>query len=646
MNRWFQNRSLALCLILVIGFSALSARLVWIQLVDGKRLAEKSSKAFVRIEKLPPSRGLIMDRNEQTLARSIPVVSLVVDKKHLEDPKLASYCLAWLEASSEPGWLDLSEVKQRRRINGLRGDILTSVPPQEILDEHLDHAVNVLAHRLGLRRAEMRERILSSKGKWVSIVKDIPEEQADTLRDLVYSNWLQGFNFEGSAKRVYLSPNLATHLIGFTGEKETIDELGAKHYSMVGKFGVEWAMEDYLAGKEGWREHHRDQHGLVVPGDSESLLPPRAGLNVRLTIDMGTQAIIEEELDASLAEYEAPRGAVVLMDPKTGDVLAMASRPHFDLNRRDNLDKASFNYAIQAIYEPGSTFKLIAAAGVLNEGLYSPNSMIRCYDGLYQSGKIRVPDHHGYGNLSVEGVLAKSSNIGAYMLALKLGNKRFYDYVQRFGFGQRTDILLSGESRGITTNTGNAVDFSRASFGYSLNVTPLQMACAYCAIANGGKLLKPHIVMDLSANDHSLILSYPPEVVRQAVSERTAKQVLAAMEKVVQKGGTATAAAVPGFRVAGKTGTAKRVAPNGRGYLSNSYTVSFVGMMPAQDPAFVCVVVIDDPKTNKVKRYGGTIAAPVFAKIATRLAGRMNLRPTEPLPATSLAKTATAATQP
>lgn len=626
-------------MILVLGLSVLSGRLVKIQLVDRKLYAEKSSKAFFRREKLPPTRGLIMDRNEQTLARSIPVASLVVDKKHLEDPKLASYCLAWLEASSEPGWLDLSEAKQRRRIHSLRGDILASVPAAVILAEHLDHAINVLAHPMGLRRAEMRERITTSTGKWVPIVKDIPEDQADVLRDLVDRNWLQGFNFENSAKRFYLSPNLATHLIGFTGELEEIDEQGDKHYSMVGKFGVECAMEKYLAGREGWREHRRDQHGLVVPGNSESLLPPRAGFNVKLTIDMGLQSIVEEELDANLAEFESTRGAVVLLDPKTGDLLAMASRPHFDLNRKNDLDKASYNFAIQAIYEPGSTFKLVAASGVLNEGVATPDSTVFCHHGLYQSGKVRVPDHHGYGTLSLEGVLAKSSNIGAYMFALKLGNKRFYDYVERFGFGRRTGILLSGESRGITTNTGNAVDFSRASFGYALNVTPLQMACAYGAIANGGKLFKPHVVRALTASDRTLVQGYPPELVCQVVSPRTAKQMLAAMEKVVEKGGTATAAAVPGFRVAGKTGTARRVAPNGRGYLPNSYTVSFVGMMPAQDPAFVCVVVIDDPKTTKVTRYGGTIAAPAFAKIAARLADRMNLQPTEPLPETPLAAT-------
>jgi len=213
--------------------------------------------------------------------------------------------------------------------------------------------------------------------------------------------------------------------------------------------------------------------------------------------------------------------------------------------------------------------------------------------------------------------------------------------VKAFGFGKKTGILLSGESSGIAKNTGNPVDFSRASYGYALNVTPLQMACAYSAIANGGKLLKPRIVKALVANDGTVVENYPTETVSQPITAATSTKMRAALEKVVLPGGTATLAAVPGFRAGGKTGTAKRHNPNGRGYLTNSYTVSFAGMMPIQDPAFVAIVVIDDPHTNKVTRYGGTVAAPVFGKMAARVAARMNLQPTEPitpLPVTSASR--------
>ena len=632
MHASFQNRCILLCSILVIALSVLSGRLVQIQLVDRQVYAENSRKAYHRVEVLPAIRGMIVDRHEEPLAKSIPVSTVFVDKNHLYDPKLASYGLAFREASSEPGWNELEPAKQRRRIQALRSEILAAETAETIVRKHLAYAVGILARPLGMRREEMLSKIENSRPKWVPIAKDIPEDVADKLRESVDDNWIQGFEFQNSIKRFYTAPDLATHLVGFTGEVEKTNDLGKTETRVVGRFGVESSMEEFLAGRDGWREHCRDVYGLVVPGNSSSLMPPRAGLNVQLTIDMGLQAIVEEEMDACLAEFESKRGAVVFMDPKTGEILAMASRPNFDLNHKLDIAENSFNFAIQAIYEPGSTFKIISTAGVINEGLATPLTSMFCHNGVYLEGKIRVPDHHPYGMLTLEGVLVKSSNIGAYKFARQLGTNRFFDYTHRWGFGRETGIQLSGESSGIARNTGNAVDFSRASYGYALNVTPLQMACAYSVIAGDGKLLKPRIVKSLIANDGTVIETYPPEVAAEVIKPSTARKMREALAKVTETGGTATLAAVPGYKVAGKTGTAKRHNPNGRGYLPNSYTVSFAGMLPAQDPAFVCIVVIDDPKTTKVNRYGGTIAAPAFGRIAARAAAYMNLQPTEPIP--------------
>jgi cell division protein FtsI/penicillin-binding protein 2 len=632
VNSAFQTRCILLCSILVIGLSVLSGRLVQIQLVDRQRYAESSRKAYHRIEKLPAIRGMIVDRREEPLAKSIPVSTVFVDKNHLLDPKLAAYGLAYEEASAEAGWNELDEAARRRRISGLRGDILNRESAETIVRKHLAYAVGVLARPLGMRREELRAKIETSKGKWVPIAKELPEDVADNLREAVDKHWIQGFEFQNSIKRWYTAPNLATHLIGFTGEVEETNDEGKTETRVVGRFGVEASMEEYLVGRDGWREHCRDARGLVVPGNSSSLLPPRAGLNVQLTIDMGLQAIVEEEMDACLAEFESVRGAVVLMDPKTGEILAMASRPHFDLNHKQNVAENGFNFAIQAIYEPGSTFKIVSTGGVLNEGLATPQTSVFCHNGKYSEGKIQVPDHHPYGSLTLEGVLIKSSNIGAYKFARQLGAKRFYDYTQRWGFGRKTGVLLSGESSGIARNTNNAVDFSRASYGYALNVTPLQMACAYSVIGGDGKLLKPRIIKSLVANDGTVVETYPPEVVAEVIKPETARKMREALRKVTEPGGTATLAAVPGYKVAGKTGTAKRHNPNGPGYLANSYTVSFAGMLPANDPAFVGIVVIDDPRTTKVTRYGGTIAAPAFGRIAARAAAYLNLKPTEPLP--------------
>lgn len=615
----------------MVGLSVLSYRLVQIQWTDRQRYADSSRRAFHRIEKLPALRGMIVDRREEPLARSIPMSTVFVDKNHLFDPKLAAFGLAYRNASSEPGWHRLSPEVQSRRIHSLRGGILSSHAPEEIVNEHLDHAVGVLARPLGMRREELRAKIETSKAKWVPLAKDLAEDDADKLRSILDRHWIHGFEFQNSIKRWYTSPDLAVHLIGYTGETEEIDENGKPERRVTGRFGVEASMEDYLAGRDGWRQHRRDARGLVVPGDSSSLMPPRAGLNVQLTIDIGLQAIVEEELDAALAEYESVRGAVVLMDPKTGEVLAMASRPSFDLNRREDVATKGFNFAIQAIYEPGSTYKIVSTAGALNEGLATPQTVVPCYGGRFNEGRVSVPDHHPYGNLTLEGVLIKSSNIGAYMFARQLGPKRFYQYTSDWGFGRKTGILLGGESSGIARNTNNAVDFSRASYGYALNVTPLQMACAYGAIGGDGRLLKPKIVKALVANDGTVVESFPSEVVAQVIRPETARKMREALAKVTQPGGTATLAAVPGHRVAGKTGTALRHNPNGRGYLANSYTVSFAGIMPAENPAFVGIVVIDDPRTNKVTRYGGTIAAPAFGKIAARAATYLNIQPTEPV---------------
>ncbi len=630
MKSSFQTRCIILCSILVIGLSVLSGRLVQIQLVDRHRYAESSRKAFHRIEKLPAIRGMIVDRREEPLAKSIPVSTVFIDRNHLEDPKLAAYGLAYQEASAEAGWDDLEPTARSRRINGIRGDILARDTAESIVRKHLAYAVGVLARPLGMRREELRERIETSKGTWFPIAKDLPEDVADNLRDTVDKHWIQGFEFQNSIKRWYTAPNLATHLLGFTGEVEENDENGKPLTRVVGRFGVEYSMESFLAGRDGWREHCRDARGLVVPGNSASLMPPRAGLNVQLTIDMGLQAIVEEELDKGLTESVSQRGAVVLMDPKTGEILAMASRPHFDLNHKENIAENGYNYAIQSIYEPGSTIKIVATSGALNEGLVTPFTSVFCYNGYYQSGPVIVRDDHPAGSLTFEGVLQKSNNNGTYSLARQLGSKRFYDYLKRYGFGRKTGIQLSGESAGSARNTNNEVDFSRACFGYATSVTPLQLTCAYSAIASDGKLRKPHIVKSLVANDGTVVERYQPEVVNEVLKPKTAQKMRTALQKVVMIGGTATQAAVPGFNIAGKTGTVVKHNPKG-GYLNGKYITSFVGMMPAEDPAFVCLVVVDDPRTTKVKLYGGTIAGPIFGRIAKRAADYMNLQPTDPI---------------
>lgn len=580
-------------------------------------------------------RGTIVDCHEEPLAKSIPVSTVIVDRKILMDPTQASRALAYREASEVEGWAELDPVKQSRRVNQLRGEILSRDSTDVIIQKYLAYTVGILARPLGMMKEELHDKIVNTKGNWFPIAKDLPQDVGDQLSDTINHLKVQGIVVEGSIKRWYTSPDLAVHLIGYTGEIEEKDGDGFPHTRMVGRFGVESSMEAYLAGRDGWREHYRDARGQLVPGPSTGLKPPRAGLNVKLTIDMALQSILEDELDAGLTETMAKKGTAILMDPKTGEILAMASRPNFNSNLREHLedDGVSVNYAIQTIYEPGSTIKIVAASGALNEGLVTPQTSIFCHNGFYQGKGFTVKDDHPAGSLSVEGVLQKSNNNGAYSLGRQLGSKRFYDYLHQFGFGSKSGIQLSGESSGTARNTGNEADFSRACFGYATNVTPLQLACAYSAIAGDGKLRKPHIVKALIANDGTIVENYQPEVVCETLKPGIAKQMREALVKVVQQGGTATRAAVEGFLVAGKTGTVQKFNPHSSrgGYYPDKMITSFAGMMPAQDPAFVCVVVVDDPRTPNMKHQGGLIAAPIFRKIATRVAAHMNLQPTEPV---------------
>lgn len=608
--------------------SALSARLIQIQLVDRKRYAESSAKAYLRIERIPAIRAMIVDRNDETIAKSIPVSSVYVDKNHLFDPKLAAYGLAYDRVSKEPNWEQLSPEDRMKRIRAMRGDILATEDPEGIVEKHMAYAIGLLARPVGMGRDEMRAKILDNKAKWFPIVKDMPDDIAERLRQIVDEHYIEGFVFENSIKRWYANPGIATHLTGFIGEVEELLENGQKTYRMEGKFGVESWLEEFLAGRDGRREHRRDARGLVVPGNSASLLPPRAGLNARLTIDIGMQAIVEEELDAGLAKYKSKRGAVIVMDPHTGEILAMASRPHFDLNHKENLAENSFNYGIQAKYEPGSTIKIIPVAAALEEGLVTLNTMIHC-PSVLQEKNFTVRDSHSSGTLSVGQIIQKSNNPGCWKMAKQLGINRYYEYVHAFGFGERSGIMLSGENPGTAAIPKLPVDFSRSSYGYFIGVTPIQMAAAYSVIAGDGNLLRPRIVKALVANDGTVIEEFEREVRNKVISPETAQKMRSALHKVTLPGGTATKAAVPGFKVCGKTGTAVKHDPKRGGYIKGGYVVSFAGFMPADDPAFVCYVVVDEPMATEVPRYGGQIAAPMFANIAQRLATHMNLQPTE-----------------
>ncbi len=320
------------------------------------------------------------------------------------------------------------------------------------------------------------------------------------------------------------------------------------------------------------------------------------------------------------------------MRPDTGEILAMANRPNFDLNLRSEAKPEEMkNRAIIDMMEPGSTFKIVAAAAALNEGNFRPDSFIFCENGIWNYGGTPLHDHKAYGDLCVKDILVKSSNIGAAKLALRVGDEKFYEYIRRFGFGERTGIELPGEISGLVRapRSWSKISITRIPMGHEIGVTPLQMAVAMSVIANGGKLVVPRIVKSIVSDDGSMISSLSPVVLRQVISPQTAKQIGDALRGVVSDRGTAAAAAVPGFVIAGKTGTAQKVGPNG-GYEHGKEVVSFIGYLPADHPEFVGLVVLDDAHTARPElNYGGLVAGPIFSRIAEKAARYLDLQPRE-----------------
>jgi len=626
----FRRRSLLICLLFVAGLSGLSARLIYLQVVKAADYTEKSERVSVRKVIQKASRGCIVDRNNQLIARNIPRARLALDKKLLFDVSVATLSLANKELRETPEWSQWDERTKRRKIRARASQLKDEMSAEVIVEKNIANIISVFARPLGMTHEEFRKsmRLDRKKQKYVVIKKDLSEDDAEKLEKLAREHSIvDAFIFKEVQKRWYVMPEMASHIIGYVDHES------------VGKAGIEKKLNNYMAGKDGYIKNHRDKFNLLALAKPREVCPPRHGLNIQMTLDMGMQAILEEELSAGLKEFKAAKGCVVLMKPDTGEVLAMASLPSYNLNTRKNVVKNGFDFATQAVYEPGSTFKIISTSGALDQGLITPSTEIFCHNGVYRKGRIRVPDHHPYGMLSTEMVLAKSSNIGAYKIALQLGRKRFFDYARAYGFGAKTKIDMAGESAGVMRDTGNPTDFSRISYGYAVSVTPLQVATAYCAIANGGVLMRPLLVKSIMANDGTVIMDFKPEPVRRVIKEKTALQMRKALIKVVEPGGTAKRAKVEGFKVAGKTGTSRKIDTKNGGYMHGHYTVSFAGMMPAEHPEFVCVVVVDDPRTTEVHHYGGTIAAPIFAKVAARVANRMGLEPTEPIKTEKLAHT-------
>ncbi|MGC4122886.1 MAG: penicillin-binding protein [Myxococcales bacterium] len=424
---------------------------------------------------------------------------------------------------------------------------------------------------------------------------------------------LEGLGFLKEPRRFYPQRELAAHVLGFP----SIDGEGIE--------GLELAFDGVLKGKQRTVRSLRDARGrsAILEGavPAESL----EGASVTLTIDKAIQYATEKALAAAVTKADAASGMAVALDPATGEVLALANVPTFNPNDPARSPKsATRNRALTDQFEPGSTMKVFTIAGALEEKAVKASASFYCEKGSYAIGKHTIHDHGGYADLDVGGIIQVSSNIGAAKIAAKLGRERLQAYQRAFGFGDRPGTGLNGEAKGSLPYPRAEIALATQSFGQGMTASAIQLTSAYAAIANGGQLMKPYLVSRIVDPDGAVLQQREPEKVRQVVSQGTARDVLKMMKSVVEKGGTAPLAKMEDYEVAGKTGTAQKADPATGGYSVDKRTASFVGIVPADAPRLVILVVIDEPKGDV---YGGLVAAPAFKEIAQAALAHLGVPP-------------------
>lgn len=460
-----------------------------------------------------------------------------------------------------------------------------------------EYVIGQLLPILGCERSYLNDRLFRKK-EFIWLARKLTPAKSEAIKKLN----LKGLGFIKETKRIYPNSYLASHVIGFSG----MDNVGLE--------GVERDYNRYLKGVPGWAIFLRDarQKKLDI---WEKMVVPVDGLDLVLTIDEVIQYIAERELDKAFKKFNAKGASIVVMDPHTGRILAMASRPTYDLNEHSNVSKDSMrNRVICDLFEPGSVFKIVTASAALEEKKVTEEDMFFCENGSYQVGGRILHDHKPHGNLTFRQVIEESSNIGTVKVAQLLGPDTLYKYVKSFGFGTKLGIDISGEVSGIVrpVSAWSKTSISSIPMGQEVGVTTLQLASAISVIANGGQLMKPYIIDSVHDTQGRLIKQNKPVLIRKVISVDTALRIKKILTGVIEEG-TGKLAKVLGFSAAGKTGTAQKLEPNGT-YSHNKFVASFIGFSPAEDPLLTIVVTVDEPHPYY---FGGVVAAPVFQKVAS-----------------------------
>jgi len=545
-----RKRILTLFLLFTLGFFSLGGKIFWIQFVRGAELSEKAIQNRMRDVPVESKRGTIYDRNGQELAISVSADS----------------------------------------VYAIPAEIYRSGSEEEIARK--------LAEVLDMDEKEVYNRI-TKDSSFVWVKRQITPEKSKKLREMD----LPGIGLTEESRRYYPKGTLASHVLGISG----IDNTGLE--------GVDYYYNDLVGGTKGRIVIEHDAANRPIPEATHKYIPPVDGANLILTLDETIQYIAERELDKVFEERRAKAACVIVMDPSTGEILALANRPTFDPNNYNDYPVENRrNFAISNAYEPGSTMKVVTAAMALEEGVVNEDSKFYC-PGYIKVGKevISCPNRKAHGSQTFAEIVENSCNVGFVQVGLELGFDKYYKYIEEFGFGKTTGVDLPGEATGILVPKSRAkqIDLATMAMGQANAVTAIQLLTAVSAVANEGKLMKPHIVKQVISNEGKVIKKVEPQVVRQVISPETAKKLSLILEGEVING-TGKNAYLEGYRVAGKTGTAQKISPAG-GYLPDEYIASFVGFAPAHDPRLACIVVVDAPQGYPY--YGGWVAAPAFREI-------------------------------
>jgi cell division protein FtsI (penicillin-binding protein 3) len=559
-RKWIRVRIRCTLSVFLLFFGVALWRAYDLQIVNGKRLKSLGERQAQGELSLLPVRGDIYSRNQEPLALTIDVDSVYAH-------------------------------------------------PQKI--GHKKELAREVAPVLGLgSRALLKQ--LEAGNRFVWLKRHVTPHEKKRLLNLD----LSAVHFTKENKRFYPNREIAAHVVGFAG----LDCQGLE--------GIELHYDAALAGTPGFPAGQRDGRGRLIPLSGVEWLRSTKGHSLILTIDEAIQYHVEEGLRKTVMAWKAKGGQAIVMVPRTGEVLALAAYPTFNPNEFGKYDPSAMrNRAITDCFEPGSTFKAFVAAAALEEGVATPGDLIFCENGSYQyGGKVIRDDVHEYGWLTFKQVIQYSSNIGASKIGQTLGKDSLYKYIRKFGFGERTGIDFPGEAQGLVRLPygWSKIDGAAICFGQGVLVSPIQLAAAFSAIANGGLLMKPHLVKRIVNDDGAVIREFQPEVRRQVLSKSTAATVTSILQEVTQEGGTGVEARLSGFSVAGKTGTAQKVDPFTGRYSSKHSVASFVGFLPAENPQLTILAIIDEPRGIS---YGGVVAAPLFRQIASQCVHSLGISP-------------------